>query len=70
MLWTFAEQVSPDLDNYSFDDAWNLTLDEFVQWIYQREGRTIKMVLYSPPECFEQLEFSLLTSTFCYKECV
>jgi hypothetical protein len=42
MLWSFAECEDRLMNDYSADEAWPSIIDSFVEWKYEKEGRTFK----------------------------
>ncbi len=48
MLWAFAESEDRLLNEYSTDEAWPSIIDSFVEWKYEKEGRTFKSEVRQP----------------------
>ncbi len=48
MLWAFAESEDRLLNEYSTDEAWPSIIDSFVEWKYEKEGRTFKSEVRRP----------------------
>lgn len=57
MLWAFAESEDRLLNEYSTDEAWPSIIDSFVEWKYEKEGRTFK----------SESTFTIDTSAFDYR---